>query len=155
MKPSRFLLAAVAAGFLSTAFAATAAPPGADQVTVPPGAGGAGGHAKLQALFDNPQEFMMFRLQMHQATKGMSKDQKKAYRKQQMQQVKVMTDAQKAQWRQGLQAQWNALPDSQKTRISQRMAAKEARRQSRNGPQGGPSGQGYMDPNSGPDGSPQ
>src|SRR5262249_20577657 len=81
MKSSRFLLAAVAAGFLSTALAATAQPT-ANQVTVPPGGGGGGGHAKLQALFDNEQEFLMFRMQMRQATKGMSKDQRKAYRRQ-------------------------------------------------------------------------
>jgi hypothetical protein len=86
----------------------------------------------------------------------MTHDQKKAYHKQQIQQVKVMNDAQKAQWRQNLQAQWNALPDGQKTRIEQRVAAKQARRQAHNAPQGGPSGQGYMDPNSGPEGgSPQ
>jgi hypothetical protein len=155
MKSSRFLLAAIAAGFLSTALAATAAPPTADQVAVPPGTGGTGyGHAKLQALFDSQEEFLMFRIQMHQATKGMSKDQKKAYRKQQVQQVRVMTEAQRAQWRQGLQAQWNALPDAQKNRMAQKMASKEARHQ-QSGPRGGPSGQGYMDPNSGPGGSPQ
>jgi DNA primase len=156
MKSPRILLAALAAAFLSTAIGASAQAPTANQVTVPPGSGGAGGgHAKLQALFDNQQEFLMFRMQMHQATKGMSKDQKKAYRKQQIQQIKVMNDGQKAQWRQGLQAQWNALPDTQKNRIEQKLAAREARHQTRNAPQGGPSGQGYMDPDSGPDGSPQ
>ncbi len=155
MKSSRFLLAAVAAGILSTTLAAAAAPPSADQVAVPSGATGPGyGQAKLQALFDSQEEFMMFKVQMHHATKGMSKDQKKAYRKQQMQQVRVMTDTQRAQWRQGLQAQWNALPDAQKNRIAQKMAAKETRHQ-QSGPRGGPSGQGYMDPNSGPGDSPQ
>jgi len=155
MKSPRFLLAALAAGFLSTAVA-TAAPPTAAQVAVPPGAGGAGsGHARLQALFDNQEQFLMFKMQMHQATKGMSKDQKKAYRKQQVQQVKVMNDQQKAQWRQNLQAQWNALPDAKKTRIEQKMARHEARHQQAT-QRGGPHGQGYMDPNSGPsDGSPQ
>ncbi len=156
MKSPRILLAAMAACLLSTATVALAAPPTSDQVNVPPGAGGMGGHTKLQALFDNPEQLMMFRVQQHQATKGMTRDQKKAYHKQQIQQVKIMNDAQKAQWRQNLQAQWNALPDAQKNRIAQRVASKEARRQGRNAPQGGPSGQGYMDPNSGPDGgSPQ
>jgi hypothetical protein len=155
MKSPRFLLAAIAAGFLATTTVAFAAPPTADQVSVPSG-GGKGGHAKLQALFDNPEQFMMFKAQMHQATKGMAKDQKKAYHKRQMQQVKAMNDAQKAQWRQGLQAQWNALPDAQKTRFERKMATKESRQQAGNAPQGGPSGQGYMDPDSGPGGgSPQ
>ncbi len=155
MKSPRFLLAALAAGLISTAVAA-AAPPTAAQVAVPPGAGGAGtGHARLQALFDNQEQFLMFRLQMHQATKGMPRDQRKAYRKQQVQQVKVMSDQQKAQWRQNLQAQWNALPSAQQNRIAQRMSAHDARHQQAM-QQGGPHGQGYMDPNSGPsDGSPQ
>ena len=156
MKSPRFLLAALAAGLISTAVAA-AAPPTADQVAVPPGAGGAGtGHARLQALFDNPEQFMMFKVQMHQATKGMSKDQRKAYRKQQVQQLKVMNDQQRAQWRQNLQAQWNALPDAQKNRIAQRASAHDARHQQARQQGGPPHGQGYMDPNSGPaDGSPQ
>src|SRR6185437_16231836 len=156
MKSARFLLAALVAGLISTAVAAVAQPT-ASQVTVPPGAGGAGnGHARLQALFDNPEQFMMFKVQMHQATKGMSKDQRKAYRKQQVQQLKVMNDQQKAQWRQTLQAQWNALPDAQKNRIAQRAAAHNARHQQARQQSGPPHGQGYMDPNSGPsDGSPQ
>jgi isopentenyl diphosphate isomerase/L-lactate dehydrogenase-like FMN-dependent dehydrogenase len=154
MKSPRFLLAAMAAGLLSTATVASAQPPSADQVSVPPGAMSTG-HGKLQAMFDNPEEFMMFQVQVHQATKGMSRDQRKAYRKQQIQQLRVMTQAQQTQWRQGLQAQWNALPDAQKNRIAQKVAARDARHQP-SGPQGGPSGQGYMDPNSGPDsGSPR
>jgi len=155
MKSPRFLLAALAAGFLSTAIA-DAAPPTAAQVAVPSGAVGSGArHARLQALFNNQEQFLMFKMQMHQATKGMSKDQKKAYRKQQVQQIKVMNDQQKAQWRQNLQAQWNALPDGKKNRIEQKMARHEARHQQAR-QQGGPHGQGYMDPNSGPaDGNPQ
>lgn len=155
MKSPRFLLAALAAALISTAVTA-AAPPTAAQVAVPPGAGGSGsGHARMQALFDNQEQFWMFKIQMRQATRGMSKDQKKAYRKQQVQQVKIMNDQQKVQWRQSLQAQWNALPDGQKNRIAQRAAAHDARHQQVM-QQGGPHGQGYMDPNSGPaDGSPQ
>ncbi len=150
MKSPRFLLAAMAAGFLTAATVAFAAPPTADQVSVPPGAASKG-HAKLQALFDNPEEFMMFRYQLHQAMKCMPRDQRKAYRKQHIQQLRSMTQAQQAQWRQGLQAQWNALPDKQKNRIAQKIAAREQRHQP-GAPQGGPSGQGYMDPDSGPDG---
>jgi len=155
MKSPRFLLAALAAAFISTAVAAEAQPTAA-QVAVPPGAGGAGtGHARLRALFDSPEQLMMFQVQMHQATKGMSRDQRKAYRKQQVQQVRVMTQAQRQQWRQNLQSQWNALPEAQKNRIAQRKAAHQARHQQAR-QQGGPHGQGYMDPNSGPaDGNPQ
>jgi hypothetical protein len=148
---SRFFLAAMAAGLLSTASVAFAQPPTADQVTVPPGDATSLRHSKMEAMFDNPEEFMMFQMQMHQATKGMSRDQRKAYRKQQIQQLRVMSQAQQQQWRQNLQSQWNALPDAKKNRIAQKMAAREARHQ-QGGPQGGPSGQGYMDPNSGPDG---
>ena len=156
MKSPRFFLAALAAGLISTAVAA-AAPPTADQVAVPPGAGVAGpGHARLRALFDNQEQFMMFQVQMHQATKGMPRDQRKAYRKQQIQQLKVMNDQQRAQWRQNLQAQWNALPDAQKNRIAQRAATHAERHQQARQQSGPPHGQGYMDPNSGPsDGSPQ
>jgi hypothetical protein len=146
-------MAAVAAGFFSAALAASAQVPSAAQVTVPPGAGGQGSsHAKMAALFDNQEEFMMFRVQLHQSTKGMSKDQRKAYRKQQVQQVEAMNDSQKAQWRQGLMSQWNALPQAKKTRMEQKFANKQQRQQAR---AGGPSGTGYMDPDSGPSGSPQ
>ncbi len=75
----------------------------------------------------------MIKTQIRQATKGMPRDQRKAYRKQQIQQVKVMNDQQKVQWRQNLQAQWNALPNAQKSRIEQRWAAHEARHQGKGG----------------------
>jgi hypothetical protein len=150
MKFPRFLLSALAAGLISAAGAA-AAPPTADQVAVPSGAGGHGsGHARLQALFDNQEQFLMFKIQMRQATKGMPRDQRKAYRKQQVRQVKIMNDQQKAQWRQNLQAQWNALPDARKNRIAQRSAAHDARRQQGKQQSGPPHGTGTMDPNSGP-----
>jgi hypothetical protein len=157
MKTPRLVMAAVAAGFLSAPLAAWAQMPSAAQVTVPPGAGGQGSsHAKMAALFDNQQEFMMFRVQMHQSTKGMSKDQRKAYRKQQVQQVEAMNDAQKAQWRQGLMSQWNALPDAKKNRMEQKFAnQQQAHQQHQQAHAGGPSGTGYMDPDSGPSGSPQ
>jgi len=119
MKSSRIFLAATAAMLLCSA-TAFATPPSADQVTVPQGHAGHHG-GKMMALFSSPEERMMFKLQMRQATRGMSREQKHAYRKQQMQQIKVMDDAQKEQWRQGLQAKWAAMPVEQRTKLAQKM----------------------------------
>ncbi len=126
MSKSRFFLAALAAALLSTA--AMAAPPTADQVSVPQT--DRVHHGKFQAMFDSPNEFMMFRLQMHQATKDMTRDQKRAYRKEQIQKIRAMTDAQKASWRRDLEAQWNALPNARKARLAQRMDTQAQRHQS-------------------------
>ena len=125
MKSPRLILAAVAVALLSTA--ALAVPPSADQVTVPPQAEAHG--QKMQRLFDTPEEFMMFRLDIHQATRGMDKPHKHAYRKAQFQKLKGMTTEQRQAYFQDLENRWNALPDARKAKIQQRMAAFEAKRQ--------------------------
>lgn len=129
MKSSRIFLAAIAATLLSGA-AAMAVPPTADQVTV------AGGHqgryqAKMNALFATPEQRMMFKAEMHQATRGMSREQKRAYRKQQMQQIRAMNDSDKAAWRQSLQAKWEAMPVDQRTRLAQKIERHAERHQQR------------------------
>jgi hypothetical protein len=122
-------MAAVAAALLSSA-TVFAAPPTADQVSVPQGY--EGHHdGRMNALFSSPEERMMFKAQIHQATRGMSRDQKKAYRKQQIQQIKAMNDAQKEQWRQDLQAKWNAMPAAQQTLLAQKMERHAERHQQR------------------------
>jgi hypothetical protein len=135
MTSSKLFLAATITALLSTA--AIAGPPSADSVSVSQSQAGHGGHGKLQALFDNQEQFTMFRLQFHQAVKGMPKDQKKAYRKAQMKQIRSMTDAQRAGWRHDLQAKWNALPEAKKEKIAQKMANHAAKHQSRGSRQGG------------------
>jgi len=155
MNAPKFLLAAVAATLLSTA--SYAAPPSADQVTVPQSAphhhGGAG---KLKAAFTSPDQFMMFRIQMHQATQGMDRDHKKAYRQNQMQKIRAMTTHERGQWIQSLQAKWDALPSDQKARMEKHMARWESKRQQRHGGQdgmnqyqGGDDGQDYAQPDGG------
>lgn len=119
MNAPRIFLAAVAATLLSTA--SFAAPPSADQVSVPQSQ--MSHRDRIQSLFDSPEEYMMFRAQMHQAMRGMPQDQKKAYRKAQFQKIKAMTEAQKDSWRHDLQAQWNALPAERKTRMAEKLDA--------------------------------
>jgi hypothetical protein len=142
MKSPRIFLAAVAATLLSTA-AAVAVPPSADQVTV------SGGHqgryeGKMNALFSSPEERMMFKAQMHQATRGMSREQKKAYRKQQMQQIRTMNDSDKAAWRQSLQAKWDAMPVERRNQMAQKMERHAEKHQMRGQGQGQGQGQ-YQD----------
>ena len=129
MKPSRILMAAFATTLLlpATAFAA---PPTADQVTVTEGRNGHQG-GRMMALFSSPEQRMMFKVELRQATRGMSRDQKKAYRKQQKEQIKTMDDAQKEQWRQGLQARWNAMPVAQRTKLAQKMERHAEKHQQR------------------------
>jgi hypothetical protein len=119
MKSPRIFLAAVAATLLSSA-TAFAVPPSADQVTVTQGRHSRT-EAKMDALFSSPQERMMFKTEMHQATRGMPRDQKKAYKKQQMQHIRAMNDADKAAWRQSLQAKWDALPVDRRTKLAQKI----------------------------------
>lgn len=122
MTTPRFVLAALAATFFSTAglsTAALAAAPTADQVAVPQGA--SMHHNKVKAMFETPQEFAMFRMDMHNATRGMDHDQKKAYRKSQMQKVRSMTTAERTGWLHGLQAKWDALPSDRKAQLERRM----------------------------------
>lgn len=144
MNTPKFLFAAVAATLLSTA--SFAVPPSADQVTVSPAMakehhGSGGGGLRMKALFTSPDQMMMFRMQMRDATHGMDRDHKKAYRRSEMQKVRGMTSEARGQWLQGLQAKWNALPENQKAHMERRMAKHEARRQERHGGQMGGQGQ--------------
>ena len=125
MRKSRFLMAAVAASLLSTA--AFAAPPNASQVTVPPGTQSGQYQGKMKALFSSPEEFMMFRVQLREATRGMTRDQKRAYRHDQFHKIRAMTDSEKASWRRGLDAQWAALPPTRQQRMEARLQRHEER----------------------------
>lgn len=139
MKSTRLIMAAVAATFLSTA--AFAAPPTADQVSVPQGETMSRHHARMMALFDSPNQFMMFRMQMREATHGMSRDQKRAYRRSQMQKIKAMNAGEHAAWLNSLQAKWNALPNERKEHMEARMENKQGRHHGRwNAGQNGGSG---------------
>lgn len=133
MNTPRILLAAVAATLLSTA--AFAAPPSAAQVSVPQSE--TGRHDKMKALFESQDEFLMFRMQIHQAMHGMPRDQRKAYRKAEMQKVRAMNPAERGAYLHGLQAKWNALPESQRERMARKMEDHAARHQSRHDGQGG------------------
>ncbi len=130
MKSSRIFLAAIAATLLSTA--SFAAAPSAAQVSVPAQAEGKHEH-KMQAMFSSPDEFMMYKLEMHEATRGMQHDQKRAYRKSEFQKLKAMTGAQRDAYLSGLQAKWNALPPERKAHIERHMEASAARHQARRG----------------------
>jgi hypothetical protein len=129
MNTTRIFLAAVAATLLSSA-TAFAAPPSADQVTVTQGHQGRN-EAKMNALFSSPEERMMFKTEMRQATHGLPRDQRKAYRKQQMQKIRAMNDADKAAWRQSLQAKWNAMPVESRTKLAQKIERHAEKHQAR------------------------
>ena len=125
MRTTRILMAGVAAALLSTA--AFAVPPSADQVSVPAGAQSGQHMGKMKALFSSPEEFMMFRVQMRQATHGMTHEQKRAWRKEQFQKIRAMNDSQKASWRKDLDAQWAALPAEKQQRLEAKMQKHEER----------------------------
>jgi hypothetical protein len=125
MNIPRILMAATAVAFLSTAALAQA--PSASQVSVPAGGEGKMHHGKMAALFNSPDEFMMFHVQLHDATRGMPKDQKKAYRKSELQKLKAMTGQQRVAYMQGLDAQWNALPSDRRAHIERHMENHQAR----------------------------
>jgi hypothetical protein len=129
MKYPSIFLAAAAATLLSTA-TVFAAPPSADQVTVSSGHQGRY-EAKMHALFASPELRMMFKMQMRQATRGMSRDQKQAYRKDQMQKIRAMNESEKAVWRHDLQAKWDALPNERRTQIAAKMERHAERHQER------------------------
>lgn len=132
MKSSRVFLAAVAATLLSTAsFAAT---PSADQVSVPAQSEGKHEH-KMQALFNSPDQFMMYRLQLHEATRGMPHDQKRAYRKSEFQKLKAMNGSERGAYLSDLEAKWNALPPDRKAHLERHMEASAARHQAHRGGQ--------------------
>jgi hypothetical protein len=120
----RLILAAFAATLLSTAGLATAAlavPPSANQVSVPQSEGQGRHHNKLMQMFESQDEFIMFRKQIREATHGMAKDQKKAYRKGEIQKLRAMNASERGAYLHGLQAKWNALPESQRERMVQHM----------------------------------
>jgi hypothetical protein len=137
MRTSRFLMAALTAGLLSSA--AMAAAPSAADVAVPQGSAMGQGHreGRLKALFQSPEEFMMFRVQMREATRNMPRDQRKAYKKSEFQRIRAMNDAEKVSWRKDLDSKWAALPPDRQQRMeakAQRHEAKhEERKQQRHG----------------------
>jgi len=118
MKKTRLVMAALAATFLSTA--AFSAPPSASQVSVPQQAE-LKHHGKMKALFGSPDAFMMFRLQLREATHGMSHDQKKAYRKAEIQKIKAMNGRERDAYLQKLEAKWDALPAERKQKLAMKM----------------------------------
>ena len=140
MNTHRILLAAAAMAFLSTASfvpAAFAQVPSADQVSVPPSGESKMHHGKMAALFTTQDEFMMFHIQLHEATRGMAKDQKRAYRKTEMQKLKAMTGQQRIAYMQGLDAQWAALSPDRKAHIERHIESHQARRAQQGQPQNG------------------
>lgn len=128
MRMTRIFLAAAAAAMLSTS-ASLATPPSASQVSVPQSAEISRREAKMQALFSSPEEMMMFRMQMREATKGMDRAHKKAYRHQEMKRIRAMNDSEKASFRRDLDSRWSALPADRRTRMAQKMERHEAKRE--------------------------
>jgi hypothetical protein len=137
MRTTRIFLAAAAVTLLSTAVLAT--PPSASQVSVAPGAEMHKQQARLRSLFSSPEEFAMFRVQIHQATHGMDRAHKKAYRRAQFQKIRAMNDSERASWRRDLDAQWAALPADRQAKMERKMERHsqkhEARVERRNGDQ--------------------
>jgi hypothetical protein len=131
MRTTRILMAAVAATLLSTA--SFAVPPSAAQVSVPAGTTSGKMQGKMKALFASPEERMMFRVQMREATHGMARKDKKAWRKQQFQKIRAMNDSQKADWRHGLDAQWAALPADRRDKIEAHVQRHEERHEAHMG----------------------
>jgi hypothetical protein len=130
----RILLVAAAATMLTTA--GFAAAPTADQVSVPPGQE-QHHHNKLQTLFSSPDQMVMFRVEMHDATRGMPRDQKRAWRKAEIQKIRSMNGQERDAFLQDLQTKWNALPADRKAHIEHHLemfaARHEQRRAYRNG----------------------
>jgi hypothetical protein len=139
MSMPRIFLAAIAATLLSSA--SFAAPPTADQVAVPQGAQMRHHGDKMNALFSSPEERMMFKMEMRQATRGMDHGQKKAYRKAQLQKIAGMPNSERQAWSQDLQAKWNALPVEKRTKLAQKMEKHAAK----HGARAQDKGQGYDD----------
>ena len=128
MRTTRILMAAITATMLSaTAFAAA---PSASQVTVPAGAEMSRREAKMQALFASPEERMMFKVQMREATRGMDRKDKKAFRHQEMKRIRAMNDSEKASWRHDLDAKWSALPADRRERMAAKMERRDQRHES-------------------------
>ena len=138
MRMTRIFLAAATAAMLSTAV--SAAPPSASQVSVPQGAEMSKHEGKMRALFSSPEEFAMFRVQIQQATHGMDKAHKKAYRRAQFQKIRAMNTSERASWQHGLNAQWAALPADRRAKMERKMERHgqrhEAKLERRNGDQG-------------------
>jgi hypothetical protein len=134
MKTSQIFMAAIAATLLSTA--AMASPPPAQDVTVPQGA--MDKPERAHALFGSPEARMMFKMQMHEATRGMTHEQKKAYQKDQKQKIKAMTGPEKEAWRRDLETKWAALDPNTKARISEKMEKHEEKHQARKSGGAGP-----------------
>ncbi|MBV9991822.1 MAG: hypothetical protein JOZ72_11060 [Alphaproteobacteria bacterium] len=140
MNTPRMLMAAVAATLISTASFAT--PPSADQVSVPQGQTMSRHQARMQQLFQSPDQFMMFRMEMKEATRGMSRDQKRSWRRAELQKVKAMNAKERDSWLHGLQAKWDALPNARKERMEARLENKQYRHHGQGGAQyDGQSGQ--------------
>jgi len=131
MRTTRILLAAITATMLSSAAFAVA--PSASQVTVPAGTEMSHREAKMMALFGSQEERMMFKMQMREATHGMDRKAKKAYRHQEMKRIRAMNDSEKAAWRHGLEAKWSALPADKRERMAAKMERKEQRHESHAG----------------------
>jgi hypothetical protein len=147
MRTSRFLMAALTVGLLSSTVALAAAPT-ADQVSVPAGTRSGHLHGKFKALFQSQEEFMMYRLQMHDAMRDMPRDQRKAYKKSQIQKIRGMTDQEKASWRKDLDAKWAALSPDRQQRIEGKLQRREARHAERQQRRHGGQDQGqYQDQN--------
>ncbi len=88
---------------------------------------GGGGHPHFFS-FLTPEERMMMFVQMHQATAGMSDDQRHAYREQQRDKVMAMSDSDKQKFAADLQAKWNALPPDKQAEIKSQVEAYRAQR---------------------------
>lgn len=151
MTPTRLAMAALAASFLSSAALATAAlaaPPSASQVTVPAGTADAHRQHKMMALFESPSEFMMFRIQMHQATHGMPREQKKAYRKGELQKIKAMTAGERGAYLHQLQVKWDQLPAERRAKLEAKMERHAQRHEEGGGHHGHRHNRGEMQPDS-------
>jgi hypothetical protein len=124
-----YLFAALLA--LTPAFPALAAAPAGSQAdaqspTMPGGpfhAGKGGGGGKLAGLL-TPQQRAAFVLQAREETRGMTPDQRKAWRKDQTRKLLSMSAGDRQTFTGALQARWDALPDRQKARLNQRLAAR-------------------------------
>jgi len=85
----------------------------------------------MRALFQSPEELLMFRVQMHEAMRGLPKDQRKAYKKSEFQKIRAMNDAEKASWRKGLDAKWAALSPDRQQSLEEKAQRQEARHEQR------------------------
>ena len=79
------------------------------------------GHGTIASL--SQDERLMLFVEMHQATAGMSKDQKRNYHRAQREKLAAMSPAEREKFAADLDAKWNALPADRQAKLKEKAEA--------------------------------